>query len=70
MTIRRLEALFVPASLALVGASARPGSLGHAVLANLLKGGFAGQIDLVNPRYAQIEGRACVASLSDFGLVP
>lgn len=70
MTIRRLEALFAPASLALVGASARPGSLGHAVLANLLKGGFAGQIDLVNPRYAQIEGRACVASLSDLASSP
>ena len=65
MSVRSLDCLFKPASLALIGASARAGSLGHAVLTNLRQGGFSGTIHLVNPRHAAIDGLACVKKISD-----
>lgn len=64
MSTYRLENLFAPRSVALVGASPREGSLGRAVLQNLLRAGFKGPLHLVNPRHASIDGVACVASLS------
>jgi acetyltransferase len=56
MSTYRLDKLFSPQSVAVVGASPRESSAGHAVLRNLLRGGFAGAIHLVNPRYDAIEG--------------
>jgi acetyltransferase len=56
MSIRNLEALFQPASVALVGASDRAGSIGAVVLDNLRRGGFKGPIWPVNPRHKEIAG--------------
>ena len=56
MSTYRLETLFAPRSVAVVGASPRPTSTGRAVLANLRQAGFPGPIYLVNPRYDEIEG--------------
>ncbi|MBL0143974.1 MAG: bifunctional acetate--CoA ligase family protein/GNAT family N-acetyltransferase [Betaproteobacteria bacterium] len=61
--IHPLHPLLSPASVALVGASARPGSLGQVVLANLRQGGFRGPIHLVNPRHTQLDGVACHPTL-------
>jgi acetyltransferase len=66
----RLDRLFAPRSVALVGASPRPGSAGHALLANLERAGFDGPIHLVNPRHAEIGGRTCVPTLAAIGSVP
>src|SRR5215203_2191666 len=65
MSTYRLQKLFAPDSIALIGASPRKGSLGNAVLGNLRGAGFQGRIDLVNPRYAEIEGARSVASIND-----
>ena len=65
MSTRRLEQAFHPKSLALVGASDRPGSTGRAVLDNLVSGGFDGVLHMVHPRYEEISGRKCYASLRD-----
>ena len=70
MGIRNLDRLFYARSIALVGASARPGSLGRAVHENLRNGGFKGAIHLVNPRHNDIDGNPCVASLSDLAQAP
>ncbi|MFN3889275.1 MAG: GNAT family N-acetyltransferase [Beijerinckiaceae bacterium] len=70
MSIRNLDRLFQPRSVALVGASARPGSLGAAVLANLRGGGFRGGIHLINPRHSEIAGIPCAARLSDLPAPP
>ncbi len=59
MTMRNLDALLEPRSVALIGASPRPGSIGNTVTRNLLSGGFKGPIYLVNPKHATIEGHAC-----------
>ena len=56
MSTYRLETLFAPRSVAVVGASPRHTSTGRAVLANLRQAGFPGPIYLVNPRYDEIEG--------------
>jgi acetyltransferase len=61
--IHPLHPLLSPASVALVGASDRPGSLGQVVLANLRGGGFRGPIHLVNPRYPEIGGVPCHPAL-------
>ncbi|HEV2606259.1 MAG TPA: bifunctional acetate--CoA ligase family protein/GNAT family N-acetyltransferase [Microvirga sp.] len=63
MSTYRLDKLFNPRSVALVGASPREGSLGRTVLANLREGGFAGAIHVVNPRYSEIDGIACVPAI-------
>ena len=49
MTIRNFQFLLRPRSVALIGASARPGSVGLITAHNMLAGGFAGPIWLVNP---------------------
>ncbi|HYN38041.1 MAG TPA: CoA-binding protein, partial [Rhodospirillales bacterium] len=56
MSIRNLDRLFKPRSLALVGASKEKGSLGAVLARNLFTAGFAGPIMPVNPRYQAIEG--------------
>ena len=70
MTIRNLDRAFTPASVALVGASERPGSLGALVLANILSGGFQGQVYAVNPKYRSLSGLACYSSVKDLPGVP
>ncbi|PWW31734.1 CoA-binding protein [Chromohalobacter israelensis] len=50
MSIRNLDALFSPATIALIGASNRPGSVGAVLARNLFDAGFAGPILTVNPR--------------------
>lgn len=70
MSIYRLDALFAPRAIALVGASPREGSLGRAVLRNMRDGGFAGPIGLVNPNHAAIDGIACARDVADLDPVP
>jgi len=58
MTVRNLDAFFAPRSVALLGASEKPGSVGHVVARNLLAAGFVGPLFFVNPKGGSIEGRA------------
>ncbi|MBX5463793.1 MAG: hypothetical protein IRZ28_22235, partial [Steroidobacteraceae bacterium] len=44
MSSRNLEYLLAPRSVALIGASDRPHSVGATVMRNLLEGGFDGPI--------------------------
>src|SRR5215471_17462903 len=56
MTTYRLDHLFAPRSVAVVGASPRATSVGRKILANLKAAKFDGPIRLVNPAYPEIEG--------------
>lgn len=56
MSIRNLDRLFRPASVAIIGASARPGTVGAVVTRNLLQAGFDGPIMPVNPRRRSVGG--------------
>ncbi|MEE3154616.1 MAG: CoA-binding protein, partial [Pseudomonadota bacterium] len=55
-----IDRLLNPRSVAIVGASDRPGSLGASVLKNLVEADFPGDIHLVNPKREEIGGRPCV----------
>lgn len=55
----RLDPLLSPRSVAVVGASAREGSVGQLTLAQLLGGGFAGRVFPVNPGYRELAGLPC-----------
>jgi acetate---CoA ligase (ADP-forming) len=55
--------LFESRSVALVGASPRPGSVGETMLRQLLGGGFTGEVVPVNPRYDAIDGLPCAPDL-------
>jgi acetyltransferase len=64
MTIRNLEQLLAPKSVALIGASREEGSVGLITTRNLLRGGFHGPIWLVNPKYEDIDGHRCYPSIA------
>ncbi len=70
MSTYRLDTLFGPRSIAVVGASPRPGSLGLTFLRNLIQGGFAGSLYPVNPHHREIEGRPCFASIAKLPETP
>lgn len=56
MTIRNLDFAFKPKSVALIGASNRPSSIGAVLAQNLLRGGFTGPVIPVNPKHKEIAG--------------
>jgi len=56
MSIRNLDALLEPRSVAVVGASNRAGSVGATVWRNLRAGGFKGALLPVNPKYPELDG--------------
>lgn len=45
----KLDAIFAPQSVAVIGASTTPGKVGHDIFANILKGGYKGTLYPVNP---------------------
>ncbi|NIX78071.1 bifunctional acetate--CoA ligase family protein/GNAT family N-acetyltransferase [Microvirga terricola] len=70
MSTYRLDKLFSPRSVAVIGASPRPGSLGSTFLKNLIEGGYAGALYPINPHHRQVEGRRCYASISKLPETP
>ena len=59
----RLSPLLTPRSIALVGASPRPGTPGNDMIGLLAAGGFDGEVFPVNPAYDEIGGRRCWPSI-------
>ncbi|RZA33322.1 MAG: GNAT family N-acetyltransferase, partial [Lysobacteraceae bacterium] len=70
MSVRNLEHLFAPKSVALIGASERPGSLGATLLHNLLAGGFKGEVWPVNPKHGELAGRRCYPDVAALPAAP
>jgi acyl-CoA synthetase (NDP forming)/GNAT superfamily N-acetyltransferase len=60
--VASLRPLLVPASVAVVGASRRPGAVGRLILRNIVTGGYAGRVYAVNPHASELEGVACAPS--------
>ncbi len=68
MAIRNLDKIFKPKSVAVIGASERPSSVGHTVVTNLVTSGFPGEVYPINPKYDSLEGLKAypnVAALPD-----
>lgn len=70
MSIRNFHSLFEPGSVAVIGASLRPGSLGAIVLANMAGGGYAGALWPVNPKYDELLGVRCYGKVSALPRAP
>lgn len=70
MSIRHLDALFSPASVAVIGASMRPASVGGTVWRNLNNGDFKGLLYAVNPKHAELGGVKAFASVADLPAAP
>ena len=66
----RLRPLLAPRSIAFVGASARPNTLGHDMMRMIRRGGYEGIVHAVNPNYTEIEGYPCVGALADLPAPP
>ena len=62
-----MQRLMAPRSVAVVGASERPGASAGFVVTNLLRAGFAGRIVPVHPSAATVFGLAAVPRLADLG---
>lgn len=67
MSIRALEYLFDPRSIAVIGASNTPHRIGSVIMRNLLQGGFSGPIMPVNPKYRAV---AAVLTYPDVASLP
>ncbi|MCB1753682.1 MAG: acetate--CoA ligase family protein, partial [Gammaproteobacteria bacterium] len=70
MTVRNLEFLFKPKTLAVIGASERPNSVGAVLTHNLFAGGFGGSILPVSRRHARIGGIRTYPDIGSLPLVP
>ena len=63
--VASLRHLLQPASVAVIGASRRRGSIGREILHNIVAAGFAGPVYPVNPHGRSMEGLACLASAAN-----
>jgi len=70
MSTYRLQKLFCPRSIAIVGASPRERSVGCSIARNLRTGGFGGSLHIVNPNYENIDGLTTVNSVEAIAEVP
>jgi len=74
VTVRNLDAVFQPKSVAVIGASQRPGSIGSMVWRRLIEGGFTSPLWAVNPRHAgdfeAFDGRPVLADAGDLPEAP
>jgi acetyltransferase len=69
MSIRNLDSLFNPASVAVIGASDRAGSVGATVWRNL-HGRYGGALLAVNPRLSSLDGQPVVARVAELAHTP
>ncbi|MBF0379996.1 MAG: GNAT family N-acetyltransferase [Magnetococcales bacterium] len=70
MSLSNLEKLFKPRSIAIIGASNRPDSLGAMVMRNLLLSDFHGPVMPVNPRYESVLRVLCYPSVETLPISP
>lgn len=59
---RNLDGLLFPRSVAVIGASATPGKIGHALFANVVS--FPGTVYAVNPKHTEIMGKPCFPTVA------
>jgi len=70
MSIRNLDKMFAPRSIAVIGATDKPHSVGAALMNNLLRAGFTGPIVPVNPHAQAVHGIMAYADIASVPLTP
>ena len=63
--MHNLDKIFRSDSIAVIGASERPGSISAALMRNLIQGGFAGEIYPINPKHGKIMKIPAYPSVKD-----
>ena len=63
--VASLRHILAPKSVVVIGASRRRGTVGRAILDNIITGGYSGRLYVVNPRARQVSGEHCLASVLD-----
>ena len=63
VSLTGLDALFQPDSVAVIGATERPGTVGRTILENLVHPSFHGKVYAVNSRHSEICGRKAYPSI-------
>lgn len=59
----KLDNLFAPRSIAVIGATDKANSVGRKVFKNLLQGNFVGKIYAVNPKHKEVQSQPCFSSV-------
>lgn len=70
MSVRNLDALFAPSSVAVIGVSERADNVGHVVFRNLREGGFTGPIWTVDQHRAAVFGQQAFADVESLPQAP
>ena len=70
MSLYNLDRIFDPKRVAVVGASEKKGSIGNAIMKNLLEGGFEGDLFPVNPNHDALHGLKAFGALTEIEEVP
>jgi len=70
MTVRNLDAIFAPKSVALIGATDRPRAVGAVIADNLLTAGFDGPVLPVNPKHDWVSGTKCYPDVASLPATP
>ena len=65
MSIDNMDKIFRPESIAVVGASERKGSVGAALMHNLIERGFPGEIHPINPNHKKLYKLPACPSIKD-----
>src|SRR5712692_6617772 len=65
----RLDALFRPRSIAVIGASEKP-TIGRRLIVSLDRLGFSGRVFPVNPNYDTVLGRQCYPNIAELPEAP
>lgn len=70
MSVANLDGLFKPNSVAVIGATGRPGHVGRVVMENLLAGKFLGPVMPLSREEGEILGQTAYASVDTLPLTP
>ncbi len=65
--MHELNYLFNPKQIAVIGASHSPHKIGFAILDNIIRSGYRGEVFPVNPRETEINGLKCYSSILNIG---
>jgi acetyl coenzyme A synthetase (ADP forming)-like protein len=63
--VRQMNRIMKPKAVAVIGASAENGKIGHSVMKNLINGGYKGEIYPIHPKADEIMGKKVYKSVKD-----
>ncbi|MCJ7609148.1 acetate--CoA ligase family protein [Candidatus Bathyarchaeota archaeon] len=68
--LEAMKGMFMPSSVAVVGASREPGKVGYSVVKNLIDGGYKGRVYPINPSAPEVLGLKAYTSIREVPETP